>query len=474
MSLRLRIILTFALLMSLAFSAIIWLIINDVRPRYLEAVEESTVDTAEVVAGMLSEQAFGDRLSVEALSATMEAVKDRTFAARIYNIVKRDVSLRIYVTDADGVLLYDSTGMAEPGEDFSQWRDVYLTLRGRYGARSTRTIADDPSSQVIFVAAPILRNGEILGVVSVGKPTNSISFLVAIAQKRFLLSLILVASAAITLSVGLSYWITQPVKRLTQYATAIRKGEARRFPAFGSPEIRDLGAAMEEMQAKLEGKNYIEDYVRALTHELKSPLTGIKGAGEILRDHVTDGDGVKFLDIVDTEVDRLHSLVDRMLQLSRLENVRTITRTTFRAEDFFQALGDSFQTQLTAGDLLLHVDVPEELVLEGDLLLLRQAVGNLVANAIDFSPRGTAILVKAVSSAGVVTISVRDHGCGMPDFALEKAFNKFFSLARPGTGKKSTGLGLPFVAEVLALHGGTVCLTNAEPGLEATISFRGR
>ncbi|MDR2055945.1 MAG: two-component system sensor histidine kinase CreC [Desulfovibrio sp.] len=471
MTLRLRIILTFALLMALAFSGIIWLIINDVRPRYLEAVEESTVDTAEIIAAMLSRQITEDRLPVETISATMEAVRRRTFAARIYNIVKRNVSLRIYVTDARGILLYDSTGMAKPGEDYSLWRDVYLTLRGQYGARSTRTIPDAPSSQVIFVAAPILKNGKTVGVVSVGKPTNSISFLIAIAQKRFLLSLILIAAAAIALSVGLSCWITRPVKRLTQYATAIRKGEAKPLPALESSEIRDLGAAMEEMQTKLEGKNYIEDYVRALTHELKSPLTGIKGAGEILHDHVTGKDGMKFLNIVDTEVDRLHSLVDRMLQLSRLENVRAVNKTKFRAAPFFQAIADSFQTHLAAGDLRLKTAVPEDLVLDGDEFLLRQAVDNLIANAIDFSPQGSTISITAVPSREAVSIIVRDQGCGMPDFAFDKAFSKFFSLSRPGTGKKSTGLGLPFVAEVLSLHGGTVRLANAEPGLEATITL---
>lgn len=475
MSLRLRIILTFALLMALAFSGIIWLIINDVRPRYLEAVEESTVDTAEIVAAMLSEQITEGRLPVETISATMEALKQRTFAARIYTIVKGNVSLRIYVTDAAGILLYDSTGMAKPGENYSRWRDVHLTLKGQYGARSTRTVPEDPSSQVIFVAAPILKNGETVGVVSVGKPTNSISFLIAIAQKRFLLSLLLIAAAAIALSVGLSYWITRPVKRLTRYATAIRKGETRRLPALGNSEIRDLGAAMEEMQAKLEGKNYIEDYVRALTHELKSPLTGIKGAGEILRDHVTDKDGTKFLNIVDIEVDRLHSLVDRMLQLSRLENVRAVNKTKFKAAPFFQALADSFQTQLAAGGLRLETAVPEDLILDGDEFLLRQAIGNLIANAIDFSPRGSAISITAALSREAVTIAVRDRGTGMPDFAFEKAFSKFFSLSRPGTGKKSTGLGLPFVAEVLSLHGGAIRLANAEPGaepgLEATITL---
>ncbi|MCC8193272.1 MAG: two-component system sensor histidine kinase CreC [Deltaproteobacteria bacterium] len=474
MSLRLRIILTLALLMAASFSGIIWLIINDVRPRYLEAVEESTVETAEILAAMLSEQITEGRLPVETIGATMEAVKERRFTARIYTIVKRAVSLRVYVTDAQGVLLYDSTGIARPGEDFSQWRDVYLTLRGEYGARSTRTVPDDPSSQVIFVAAPILKNGRTVGVVSVGKPTNSISFLIAIAQKRFLFSLLLIAFAAIALSVGLSFWITRPLQRLAGYARAVRRGEKTPLPALGASEMGDLGAALEEMQAKLEGKNYIEDYVRALTHELKSPLTGIKGAGEILRDHVTGENGVKFLNNIDAEADRLHSLVDRMLQLSRLENVRAVNKTKFRADAFFQALADSFQTQLAAKGIRLELDVPGSLVLEGDELLLRQAVGNLVSNAVDFSPPGSVITVTAATSGEAVAITVRDRGCGMPEFAFAKAFDKFFSLSRPDTGKKSTGLGLPFVAEVLSLHGGDIRLANpehGEPGLEATITL---
>ena len=469
MSLRLRITLTFALLMTLAFSGIIWLIINDVRPRYLEAVEEATVDTAELIAAMLSAQLVEDQLPVETLSATMQAVAQRKLSARIYNIIKRDVPLRIYVTNAKGILLYDSTGRSFPGEDFSRWRDVYLTLRGQYGARSTRTIPHDPSSQVIFVAAPILKHNEIVGVVSVGKPKDSISFLIAIAQKRFLFSLILIGLAAITLSIGLSHWITRPVRLLTNYANAIRKGETQLLPALGSSEIGILGTAMKEMQTKLEGKNYIEDYVRALTHELKSPLTGIKGAGEILRDHVADKNGVKFLNIIDTEVDRLHSLVDRMLQLSRLENVRTVNRSCFPAQPFCEALSDSFHAQLTAKGLVLQCHVHEGLFLEGDELLLRQAVSNLVDNAIDFSPRGTAISLSVFQTATGTMIRVRDRGAGMQDFALDKAFNKFFSLSRPDTGKKSTGLGLPFVAEVMSLHGGSVHLANTEQGLEATM-----
>ncbi|MDR2799989.1 MAG: two-component system sensor histidine kinase CreC [Desulfovibrio sp.] len=470
-SLRLRIIITFALLMAASFTVVIRLILSDVRPRYLEAVEEAMVDTAEFIAAMLSGSLEGEDIRARDIKAVMEAVKERRFEARIYDMVKRGVSMQIYVTDARGMLIYDSTGGHPAGEDFSRWRDVYLTLRGRYGARSTRVVAADASTQVLFVAAPVRKDGRIVGVVSVGKPTNGISFLIDIAKRRFVFSLLLVGLAALAVSVALSFWITRPLKRLIDWVLAVQRGEGRRLLPLGTPEIGVLGAAMEEMQARLEGKNYIEDYVRALTHELKSPLTGIKGAGEILRDHVTDETDLKFLDNIDSEVDRMHSLVDRMLQLSRLENVRAIDKTRFGAQAFFQGLADSFHVRLTAEDIRLELEVQAGLSMDGDELLLRQAVGNLVANALDFSPAGTLMRIRAVKAGDKLVITVRDHGAGIPDFALDKAFDKFFSLSRPDTGKKSTGLGLPFVAEVMTLHGGSVRLANADPGLEATLEL---
>lgn len=469
MSLRLRIVLTYVFLVVISFSCVIYVIINDVRPRYLEAVEESVVDTAELIAAMLSRQVRDGELHIESLEDTMRALDERRFKARIYNIIKRKVALQIYITNAQGILLYDSSGRAAPGDDFSQWNDVLRTIRGEYGARSTRTNPADPSTSVLHVAAPIMKNGELFGVVSVGKPSNSISFLITIAQRRFLLSLLFVGLTGIALALGLSYWITRPVKKLTDYANAIQAGEERRLPALGRSEIGSLGRALEEMQAKLEGKNYIEDYIRALTHELKSPITGIKGAGEILRGELASQEAKKFLDNIDSDVERLSSLVERMLQLSRLENVRAVAKTRFSAAVFLQGLAQGFQTQLEKRGQRIALDLPFDMQLEGDKLLLGQAVGNLVSNAMDFSPDGAVIELKALEEAGEQVIIVRDYGAGIPDFAHDKVFDKFFSLSRPGSGKKSTGLGLPFVREVVALHGGVVKLVDMEPGLEARI-----
>jgi two-component system sensor histidine kinase CreC len=101
---------------------------------------------------------------------------------------------------------------------------------------------------------------------------------------------------------------------------------------------------------------------------------------------------------------------------------------------------------------------------DGDALLLRRAVSNLLDNAIDFSPDGGTVEVSLACSPRSAEIRVRDHGPGIPDYADDKVFEKFYSLARAHNQRKSTGLGLPFVREIAELHGGRVTLRNAEDG----------
>ncbi|ECM9761983.1 two-component system sensor histidine kinase CreC, partial [Salmonella enterica subsp. enterica serovar Typhimurium] len=89
--------------------------------------------------------------------------------ANIAGINKVRNEYHVYMTDAQGKVVFDSAGNAL-GQDYSRWNDVWLTLRGQYGARSTRSDPDDDSSSVMYIAAPVMDNGRIIGVLSVGKP----------------------------------------------------------------------------------------------------------------------------------------------------------------------------------------------------------------------------------------------------------------------------------------------------------------
>jgi two-component system sensor histidine kinase CreC len=119
---------------------------------------------------------------------------------------------------------------------------------------------------------------------------------------------------------------------------------------------------------------------------------------------------------------------------------------------------------MAARGLTLEIRVPERLTLTGNAFLLHQALANLLQNAIDFSPEGGKITVSAAADKQRVTIAVADDGPGIPEYALPKVFDRFYSLARPGTGKKSTGLGLNFVREVAQMHDGIIRLSNRAGG----------
>ena len=122
-------------------------------------------------------------------------------------------------------------------------------------------------------------------------------------------------------------------------------------------------------------------------------------------------------------------------------------------------------TKLAAAGLELSMEVHDpQATVQGDAYLLRQAVANLLDNAIAFSPVGGKIVLSSAIDEGMLGIRIEDQGPGIPDYAHERVFERFYSLARPDTGLRSSGLGLPFVREVARLHGGDAGLCNLERG----------
>jgi two-component system, OmpR family, sensor histidine kinase CreC len=107
---------------------------------------------------------------------------------------------------------------------------------------------------------------------------------------------------------------------------------------------------------------------------------------------------------------------------------------------------------------------PAEGEIRGERVLLREALVNLLQNALDFAPAGSKVSLAATRADGRVVFTVEDAGPGVPDYALPRVFERFYSLPRPGTARKSTGLGLALVREIAHLHGGEATLANRPEG----------
>jgi two-component system sensor histidine kinase CreC len=459
-----RILFGFLFCTTAGFYFLVHWLLGDLRPRYLEAVEETLVDASQLLASQVEADSRNGQIQTTRLKKAFDGVYKKNFEARIYDLTKTHVALRVYITDAKGIVLFDSKGQ-DLGKDYSHWNDVLLTLQGKYGARSTRVDPEDPSSNILYVASPIVLNGKIAGVLTVAKTTDAIGLFVENTRRKVFLTCLTVFFSILFLTALVSFWVAQPIRKLTEYAKAVGGGNRMPLPQLGRNEMGDLGRAFEDMRQALEGKKYVEQYVQLLTHEVKGPLSAIRGAAELLEEKMPPAERKKFLKNILSESARLKDLVDRMLLLSSLENRREgIKSETLDIQKLAEDVLESFQARLKSGKLSAKNRVPAGMKVKGDPFLLRQALSNLVENAVEFSPPGGSVTLSAEKAEGSLVLRVEDQGPGVPSFALDRVFEKFYSLQRPHTGRKSSGLGLSLVKEVASLHGGGAKLENRPEG----------
>lgn len=473
MRLGLRIFLVYFLFVGLAAWFVFGAVMGEIRPGVRQSTEETLVDTANLLAELLRDDLVAGTLSQGRLPAILRAYGERRPEAEIWGVRKAAVSHRIYVTDARGIVLLDSTGR-DVGADYSRWNDVYLTLHGRYGARSTpESRAGGESASVMYVGAPIRAGGKIVGVVSVAKPSDSLQPYIERSQRRLAWLGGGMALGGLAAGAVLSWWLSSALGRLTAWARAVSAGERSAVaPPRGHDELGQLAGALEAMREQLEGKAYVERYVQTLTHELKSPLTAIRAAAELLQEDMPAKDRHRFAANVDSEAARLQSLADRLLHLAQLEQRRRLAETAEIAlEPLATELLAALEARALGAGVRLACAVPAGCSVRGERFLLRHALANLLDNALDFTPSGGTVSLSADVDGDTVTIRVRNDGPGIPDYALPRLAERFFSLPRPATGRKSTGLGLAFVTEVAALHGGGLSVRNVPGGVEARLAI---
>ena len=466
MPLGVRIFLVYFLFVGLAGWFVLSTVMDEIRPGVRQSTEETLVDTANLLAEILRDEVKSGSLAHGRLPELLESYGRRQPRAQIWGVHKRAVNHRIYVTDAQGIVLLDSSGLAV-GEDYSRWNDVYLTLRGEYGARSTREDPADEDSSVMYVAAPIKDGEKIIGVVSVAKPNQSLQPYIERSQRR----LAWLGAGLIVLGLliggGLSWWLSGSLRKLTRYAGAVSRGERAELPELRGGELKQLAEAVRKMRTELEGKAYVEQYVHTLTHELKSPLAAIRGAAELLEEEMSTEQRQRFVANIASESARLQQLIERLLGLAQVEQRQGLEESVaVNLRELVEELLQGQVARIQASRLQVEVDLDAGLQVSGERFLLRQAFANLLDNALDFTPADGALRFSARLVSGSVLVRVFNQGPSIPEYALGRLSERFYSLPRPATGRKSTGLGLNFVQEVATLHGGELHIGNVPGGVE--------
>jgi two-component system sensor histidine kinase CreC len=311
-------------------------------------------------------------------------------------------------------------------------------------------------------------------VVSVAKPNRTLQPYIDRSQRRLgYLGAGLIIFGLIS-GAGFSWWLSRELGRLREYALSISRGERASLAPnrIASGELRQLASALESMRQELDGKSYVEHYVQTLTHELKSPLAGIRAASELLQSPMDDATRQKFIGIIDSESQRLQQLIERLLNLALVEQQQSLQNPEpILLASLVHELVETQSARIRQQQLQLHLLLDEKAQVVGEVFLVRQALANLLDNALDFTPPQGELRIEVASTPANTQVRVINQGEVIPDFALPRVTERFFSLARPATGKKSTGLGLSFVQEVMQLHGGKLQLENTATGVCVTLSF---
>jgi two-component system, OmpR family, sensor kinase len=299
---------------------------------------------------------------------------------------------------------------------------------------------------------------------------------------RLLLLEALVGVVALVAAGNLAWWLVRvslrPLERIEDTAAAIAAGDLGRRvePAAPNTEVGRLGLALNAMLTQIErafsertrSEQKLREFMAAASHELRTPLTSIRGYAEMLRRGAESSqeDAAQARRRIEEESVRMTGLVDDMLLLARLDQGRPLER---QRVDLARLASDACaDARASSRDRTIALEAPKQLWVVGDEARLRQAIGNLVRNAVVHTPPSAPIEVAVRTADAKVVVEVADHGPGLPAGERSRVFEPFYrSDAGRSRDRGGAGLGLSIVAAVATAHAGEVDVAET-PGGGAT------
>jgi signal transduction histidine kinase len=378
------------------------------------------------------------------------------------------------ILDADG-LVVAATQDEELGKSLAAQEEVAHALRGAPRAVLRERDIDSADYSVIsisrntalrlFVAVPILADGHVLGAVMVSRtPRNIVQTLYS---KRYALLELALAMVAVVMALA---WFTgqtviRPTRHLAAMARRVARGEIRAVEPLDRPlmrEARQLSDSIVTMAHTLEARaDYVRDLALGISHEFKTPLTGIRGGAELLRDHInemSEEERRRFLSNILADTARLERLVTRILELARADAV--MPQGNERC-DVAAAAAEIAAEARKAGQRVSIAAMPTPLPATIDRASFDIVLANLLDNARQHAGAEAAVTISGGLADGEAVVEVRDDGVGVSPGNAQRIFDRFFTTKRDSGG---TGLGLAIARRRVQAFGGELSLAAAKQG----------
>ena len=376
----------------------------------------------------------------------------------LFGQVQRVTLAGMRLLDHNGTII---GGRGDVGASLAHAQEVRTALKGQYASVLRLRVSDEPPPPLtsisrgtrvrIFVAYPVIEGDRLWGVVYLSRTPSNIFRRMYAARFGLITIGGLILALTIFFAFMTSRTLLRPIRALSQQAqqfASTRNPRIAPLPGYGTRELATLGQSFLDMADALEKRStYVRNFATHVSHEFKTPLTAIRGATELLREHHDDmeeDERQRFLDNIHADAERLKALVDRLNELARAD----MTTPLLQAIDIATAVDDFARD---------NPDVSAEINVERDCRLNMSdesfaiIADNLIQNARQAG--ATRIDVHLARAEGHVELRITDNGHGISPGNRDKIYEPFFTTRRQSNG---TGLGLGIVRSLVEAHHGTV------------------
>jgi signal transduction histidine kinase len=446
MSIRLRLLAAFAFVLVLVVVALEVPLMLTVRERIRSDVESHAAGQAHLIA-----------------ASSSDSLRDRRTLSRIVERASRDLGGRVIVVDGEGLLVADSAGAGLRNDPYGNRPEIRAALAGRtsQGERHSATLGED----LLYTAVPILDEGRPVGAVRVTQSLEAMHDRV----RRDLLGLAAIGGLTILLGLGfgavLAGSLSRPLRALAHAARRVGGGDLdTRAAVTGPKEQQEVAQAFNEMATRLEHAFAAQrEFVANASHQLRTPLTGLRLRLETAALKADDPDLAEELDAAEHELDRLARLLSGLLTLAREERRPAqigsidLAACAAAAVERWRPQADVRGQRLVCegADGVMAAASPEDVAIVLD---------NLLENALAYSPPGTEIRLEWGLDGAFSRLAVLDEGPGLEPGEEERVFERFARGSTSATRPHGTGLGLAIVAALARRWGGEATIANRPGG----------
>ena len=328
---------------------------------------------------------------------------------------------------------------------------------------------------MMYFAIPLRREGKLAGVLRTSIPVTSIERALSPVHGNLAIAGLVVAAFAAVVSLAVARRIAGSLEEMKRGVERFAEGDLEApLPVPDTEELARLAEAMNQMVARLRRlENVRREFVANVSHELKTPITSIKGFVETLVDGALGDpdDARRFLGIIASQVDRLNAIIDDLLLLSRLEEDGSKPEMSLEAGRVKEVIDGALEVcGIKAAERNITIDVAcdDALTVPMNHALLEQAVINLIDNAVTYSDPDGRVTVQAAAAGDEIVLAVSDEGCGIAAEHLPRLFERFYRVDKARSRKLGgTGLGLAIVKHIAQVHGARVTV-DSTPGKGST------